>query len=190
MDNLTGKCLLATPQLADSNFKEAVVFIVEDNTDGAMGIVINKKADCQTKDFLKSLKLKVSSLKSEQRKPTVIYCGGPIQQEHGFIIHSTDEPDQWQTTIHQGSKVSVTVSKDIIKSIANGSGPKDYLISLGCSGWEPGQIQEEINDNLWLIAPFDSEIIFNTPIKLRYEKTAQSIGIKTISLLTTEVGHA
>ena len=175
MENLTGKCLLATPQLANSNFKEAVVFIIEDNTDGSMGIVINKISDCQTKDFFKSLKVKASILKSEQKKP-IIHCGGPIEQEHGFIIHSTCEQDLWQTTIH--------------KSIANGSGPKDYFISLGCAGWEPGQLQEEINDNLWLLAPFNSEILFNTPVKSRYEKTAQSIGIKKISLLTTEVGHA
>jgi putative transcriptional regulator len=190
MNDLTGKCLLATPQLANSNFKEAVIFIVEDNTDGAMGIVINKISDCQTKDFFKSLKLKVSSLKSDKKKPTLIHCGGPVQQEHGFIIHSNDAPEKWQTTIHQGSNVSVTVSKDIMKSIANGTGPKDHFISLGCSGWEPGQLQEEINDNLWLLAPFDPEITFNTPIKSRYQKTAQSIGIKTISLLTPEVGHA
>tara|TARA_A100001015_G_scaffold294005_1_gene371281 strand:+ start:923 stop:1492 length:570 start_codon:yes stop_codon:yes gene_type:complete len=189
MENLTGKCLLATPQLANSNFKEAVVFIIEDNTDGSMGIVINKISDCQTKDFFKSLKVKASILKSEQKKP-IIHCGGPIEQEHGFIIHSTCEQDLWQTTIHKSSNIGVTVSKDIIKSIANGSGPKDYFISLGCAGWEPGQLQEEINDNLWLLAPFNSEILFNTPVKSRYEKTAQSIGIKKISLLTTEVGHA
>ena len=188
--NLTGQCLLATPQMSHDDFKDSVVFIVEDSYDGVMGILINKKSDCKTQDFFRKLKLKSLTLSQEKINSTLIHYGGPIQQGHGFVLHPTKERNNWETTIHKNPNISVTVSKDIIKSIACETGPKNYLIAMGCAGWERAQLKEELDENLWLIAPPIPNIIFNTDIDLRHKQTAESIGIAKISQLTAKIGNA
>ena len=81
MSTLIGKIIIAT-QLDFSNFKEAILLIVEDDNKGSMGIVLNKLSNYSTDEFFESLKLK-NNLKYTD-KPINIYEGGPIQQESGF----------------------------------------------------------------------------------------------------------
>ena len=78
---------------------------------------------------------------------------------------------------------------DILKAIAGGNGPELYIISIGCAGWGPGQLEAEIKENVWLTGEVSEDIIFKVPLSLRWEEAMKSIGINP-GLLSDQAGHA
>jgi putative transcriptional regulator len=122
-----------------------------------MGLIINQQLDIPAKAVFDRLELKYN----QQEGDELIFDGGPIQQDRGFILHSASG-QKWESTIHIGSDISLTTSKDILGDIALGTGPKDALITLGYSSWGGGQLEEELKDNSWLVIPADSAVLFKT----------------------------
>ena len=85
--------------------------------------------------------------------------------------------------------IKMTMSQDILKSIAGGSGPDEVLIALGCAGWGAGQLEEELAANAWLSVPADAGIVFDTPFDQRWSRAAGLLGID-VSSLSIYAGHA
>lgn len=184
INSLKNHFLVAMPGLHDENFSGSVVYICEHNTEGAMGLIINQQLDIPAKAVFDRLDLEHKS----DQGGDLIFDGGPMQQDRGFILHSTSEK-KWESTIHIGGDVSLSTSKDILGDIALGSGPKDSLITLGYSSWEGGQLEKELQENSWLTIPADSSIIFNTDCAQRAHAAALSIGLN-LDALAPDSGHA
>jgi putative transcriptional regulator len=85
--------------------------------------------------------------------------------------------------------VALSNSKDLLENIAQGQGPEAFIITLGCAGWGPGQLESEIMANAWLSCPANEEILFETPPEERWEEAAKLMGID-VRLLTGVAGHA
>ena len=87
----------------------------------------------------------------------------------------------------------MTTSKDVLEAVADGKGPKQFLITLGYAGWGAGQLEEEITLNGWINVPLNrdqmAEIIFKTPSSQRYQKAMNQLGFD-LSDLSGEAGHA
>jgi len=184
ISSLKDHFLVAMPGLHDDNFSGSVVYICEHNVEGAMGLIINQQLDIPAKAVFDRLELKYN----QQEGDELIFDGGPIQQDRGFILHSTSD-QKWESTIHIGGDISLTTSKDILGDIALGAGPKDALITLGYSSWGGGQLEEELKDNSWLVIPADSAVLFNTDCARRAQAAALSIGLN-LDMLALESGHA
>ena len=184
INSLKNHFLVAMPGLNDENFSGTVVYICEHNADGAMGLIINQQLDIPAKAVFDRLELEQKNNQGDE----LIFDGGPIQQDRGFILHSTCD-QKWESSIHIGGGVSLSTSKDILGDIALGSGPKDSLITLGYSSWEAGQLERELKENTWLTIPADSSIIFNTDCTQRAHAAALSIGLNLDSL-ALDSGHA
>ena len=91
------------------------------------------------------------------------------------------------------NNVMLSTSKDVLDAIGCGENhPKDYLISLGYSGWSAGQLESELAVTGWLVAPADEAIIFDTPVEERYRKALAILGLESTSLENwiSEEGHA
>jgi putative transcriptional regulator len=187
MDNnsyLTNQFLIAMPSMADQNFSQTVTYICEHNEGGAMGIVVNRPMELHLNDILQQLDIAdAASILGEE----VIYIGGPVQPERGFVLHSGDK--SWDSTLRITPQISVTTSRDILESIAAGEGPDNRLIALGYAGWAGGQLEEEISANSWLSGPADSQILFHMPPEKRWRAAAQLLGVD-LDLLSSDVGHA
>ena len=184
INSLKNHFLVAMPGLNDEHFSGSVVYICEHNSDGAMGLIINQQLDIPAKAVFDRLELEQKNNQGDE----LIFDGGPVQQDRGFILHSTSD-QKWESTIHIGGGVSLSTSKDILGDIALGGGPKDSLITLGYSSWEAGQLEREIKENTWLTIPADSSIIFNTHCAKRAHAAALSIGLNLDSL-ALDSGHA
>jgi putative transcriptional regulator len=184
ISSLKNHFLVAMPGLNDDNFSGAVVYICEHNIDGAMGLIINQQLDIPAKAVFDRLELKYNQPEGDE----LIFDGGPIQQDRGFILHTTSD-QQWESTLHIGGDISLSTSKDILGDIAVGTGPKDALITLGYSSWGGGQLEEELKENSWLVIPADSSILFNTDCAHRAQAAALSIGLN-LDMLALESGHA
>lgn len=88
-----------------------------------------------------------------------------------------------------GSNIAVTHSRDVLDAISQGHGPQDYLISLGYAGWEPGQLEQELADNVWLTVPASDDLLFDLPYEERWEEATRRMGLDW-RLLSHEIGHA
>ena len=172
------------PRLSDPNFSQSVVYICEHSVDGAMGLIINHQLDIPVKAIFDQLELQYD----DQYGNSLIFDGGPVQRDRGFILHRSCER-QWESTLTIADDISLTASKDILSDIALGNGPEEALITLGYSSWEPGQLEEELTQNSWLTIPADSAIIFNTDCDNRAGAAASSIGVD-IDMLALDAGHA
>ncbi len=86
-------------------------------------------------------------------------------------------------------QIGIATSLDILDAIANGKGPENTFIALGYAGWSAGQLEKEMQDNIWLSGPAESHIIFDTPVNQRWNSAANLLGID-IDQLSSDVGHA
>ncbi len=182
---LNNQFLIAMPNLADPSFAHTVTYLCQHNDEGALGIVINRSAGFNLGGIFEQMDIKTYS---EEIKKIPVFSGGPVQQERGFVIHSTtDKP--WDSTITTSEVTSLTSSRDILEAIASGNGPEQFLVALGYAGWSSGQLEKEIIDNAWLNTPCGEDIIYNTPINQRWNAAASQLGID-INQLTAPAGHA
>ncbi|MBS0352143.1 MAG: YqgE/AlgH family protein [Proteobacteria bacterium] len=172
--SLANHFLVALPSLEDPNFSKAVVYIYEHNEEGALGLIINKPLSMQLNDVLKHLNI---NTQSEQVGSQIVMMGGPVGQEHGFVLYE------------ESAEIYLSSSKETLVAIAEEKGPNQYLVTLGYSGWQAGQIEEELQRNDWLIVPSDNKILFNTPIDQRWETTAKIIGVDIVRM-SNQTGHA
>ena len=200
--------LIAMPGLEDPTFAKSVVYLCEHSERGAMGLIINKPGDLSLKHLFEKVEL---PLKREDLLQSNVLHGGPVQTERGFVLHepmlendsvdsenaaSTDaEAAPTKTNSIYASTLSVpgglamTTSKDVLEAMANGSGPKRVLVTLGYASWGEGQLESEIGENSWLTVEADPDVIFDTPIEQRYDKALSLLGLQAW-MLSNEAGHA
>jgi len=156
VDRPPGNLLIAAAQIGDPRFHHAVVLLVRHDKDGAFGIVINRP-------FAEETIAKLLEATGEDAAGTEgsirIFHGGPVEQELGFLIHSTDYRRAETMTVD--GKVAMTGSKDAVRDIGQHKGPQKYLFALGYTGWGPGQLEAEIARNDWFTLPEDPALVFD-----------------------------
>ena len=84
---------------------------------------------------------------------------------------------------------ALTTSNDIIRAIAEDVGPKDVLVTLGYASWTESQLEREVMDNIWLVCPYKSEILYEVPFEQRWEYAGLTLGVKMNQLISS-AGHA
>jgi putative transcriptional regulator len=180
---LNNQFIIAMPSLADPNFFHTVTYLCQHNQEGALGIVINRLAEMKLGDIFKQMNIRATSLCAAE---TPVYSGGPVQQERGFVLHTTG--GGWDASMVISDSISLTTSRDVIEAIAVGKGPEQYMVALGYAGWGEGQLEQEILANAWLNTPYSQHVLFDEPINMRWRAAAEQIGID-INQLTTQAGH-
>lgn len=181
--NLTHHFLIAMPNLRDPNFYHTVTYVCSHNEQGAIGIVVNKPLDVILDDILQQMDM---VFENKQAENIVIHDGGPIQTGHGFILHR--DSNLWASMLKIGEQNNIMMPADILRSIAK-SGPGSTFIAMGYVGWSAGQLEEEMQQNVWLSIAAESRIIFDTPVGQRWSAAVNLLGID-INQLSSNAGHA
>ena len=185
--NLTNQFLIAMPGMADDTFAGAVVYLCEHSEKGALGLVINKPIDIKLKNLFEKVELDLD-MPALAEQP--VYFGGPVQTERGFVLHdSPGEASPYSSTLTIPGGLAMTTSKDVLEALSSGHGPKRLLVTLGYSGWAAGQLEDELGRNGWLTVDASPEIIFDTPVELRYDRALSLLGIDP-HMLSQQAGHA
>lgn len=168
--SMKGHFLLAIPGLPDPNFAQTVTCMCEHNESGALGFIVNKVHPLLTgRELFEDLDIECSS---EVDKMDV-YMGGPVQPSGVFVLHGP--PFDWTESLKVTDNLALSNSRDILEAIAAQKGPKMSMIMLGCAGWGPLQLDNELSDSAWLTCPISEELIFSTPTELKYEKAMMMI---------------
>jgi putative transcriptional regulator len=184
--DLTDHFLIAMPNMTDPNFAGTVVYVVEHGEKGAMGVVINRPIELSLADLLGRIDLDVDpTLESLSKTPVLL--GGPVQNDRGFVLHSPH--GQWSSSIRVSDQVALTSSKDVLESVARGTGPEQVSVALGYSGWGAGQLEDEIANNAWLTVKANENLIFSSPVDQRHNLAFGLLGFDP-ALLMPNAGHA
>jgi putative transcriptional regulator len=183
-DCLRDHFLLAMPCLEEGIFAHSITYICEHGESGAMGIVINQPLDLSVEEIFEHLQIESHSDFSD----IPVMAGGPVQIDHGFVLHRNC-PRTWEASLKVTPEITLTTSRDILRAIADGTGPEEHLIALGYAGWAAGQLEQELADNSWLTLPATSDIIFATPAAQRLGAAAAQLGID-MNLISGTAGHA
>ncbi|HBC5514252.1 TPA: YqgE/AlgH family protein [Proteus mirabilis] len=186
--NLLNHFLIAMPSLSDPLFQRSVVYVCEHNENGAMGLVINKPIeDISIESVLEQLEIFSADRDSAISLQKPVMSGGPVAEEHGFILHTP--VSGFSSSIKISDSTMITTSKDVLETLGTARQPEKTLVSLGYSSWEKGQLEREILENSWLTVEATPQIIFGTPIAERWHKAAELIGID-IHTISPTAGHA
>jgi putative transcriptional regulator len=186
--NLADHFLIAMPSMLDPVFGGTVVYLCEHNATGALGVIINKPTDMTMEVLFERIDLDLEIIAGQVpmgKKPVMF--GGPVQVERGFVLHTPH--GGFSSMMKVTDDIAMTTSKDVLEAVAVGDGPRRLMVSLGCSGWSAGQLEEEICRNGWLTVRADPSIIFDLPIEERFTAAMKLLGIDP-TMLTGDAGHA
>lgn len=184
-DFLDGKLLIAMPSIGDTRFEKSVIFMCAHSPDGAMGLIVNKPApDLSFKDLLDQLDIPCP----RGANGIDVHFGGPVEHGRGFVLHSSDYQIE-ESTMRIGEDFGMTATQDILKDMANGIGPAVSLLALGYAGWGPGQLEQELQANGWLICDADVDLVFSKTDATKWEDALSTLGVDP-RLLSSEGGRA
>jgi len=181
---LDKQMLIAMPGMVDGNFAGSVTLLCQHNDEGAIGITINRLSDFSLGEILAQLHIDCSD---EAIRNLPVVEGGPVAPDRGFVLHTP--LDGFESSMPVSQEIMVTTSRDILAAIAEGKGPKKYLVALGYAGWGGGQLEGEMRQNAWLSVEADSDIVFDLPLPNRFDSALDRLGIK-VDRLHLEGGHA
>jgi putative transcriptional regulator len=182
--SLTGQLLIAMPAMEDPRFTQSVILICAHTDEGAMGIVLNRPLAKPT--FVSLLQ----QLDVEPTPPSreIRLCeGGPVDHGRGFVLHTSD----WtgDGSLQVADDLALTASLDILQEIAKGDGPREGLLALGYASWGPGQLDREMQENVWLSAPAAHDVLFDSDYDTKWRRALAILRVDPL-LLSGVAGHA
>lgn len=173
MESLVGKILIAMPTLGDPNFRRSVVLLGAHSLEGgAFGLIINRPIDVELSDILDEL-----GLESPPTELPRVLAGGPVEPSHGFVLAEPGDFPAEKDDLVLPQGFTVSGSADSLAAFVAGENSGRFQLILGYSGWYPGQLEVEIEENSWLVAPVTTSIIFDVPYDGRWVAALQSIGV-------------
>jgi len=182
--DLTNHFLIAMPTMQEGFFAGTLTYICEHDENGALGLVVNRPISLTLAEMFDQINI---PLNRPRLAKMPVHVGGTVQMERGFVLHDTKQ--DWQSTLRINDRLALTTSRDILEALSEGKGPDNLLVTLGYSGWEQGQLEHEINENIWLTVPATEHILFELPAEERLAAAMALLGVN-YSMLVEDVGHA
>lgn len=189
---LDGQMLIAMPGMPDERFAHAVIYLCAHSPEGAMGIIVNRRArNVAFPDLLVQLDIIVrdQAIRLPERAERVaVLAGGPVETSRGFVLHSTDVVIE-DSTVNIAENIGLTITIDMLRAIARGEGPESAVLALGYASWGAGQLEREIQQNTWLHGLPDPEIVFGSDHDAKYNRALRMLGID-LAFFSQESGRA
>ena len=158
-----GRLLVSTPYFNDPFFNHSVVLLTDYEEEHTAGLIINRQ-----------LSHSVYSLLNDIRVDDPIYFGGPVLPEAVFLLHSFDSCPE-ATRLLPGVYVGYNhVLIAVLETRAIPNLKSKFL--LGYAGWSPGQLEDELERNMWVIAPATQSLVFDTPADEIWTRTVRRLG--------------
>ena len=145
-----GLFLIASPALRDPNFVRTVVLLIDHNSNGSLGLIVNRRTDLSIDDVFGS------DLEIDRK----IHFGGPVESNRLFVLHrhSDPPPDSHEvcTGVHFGGDLD-----SISAEARSRSDPDAFRGYLGCAGWGEGQLEQELSHDSWILLPATADRVFD-----------------------------
>ncbi|MCA4895094.1 MAG: YqgE/AlgH family protein [Cytophagales bacterium] len=161
-----GRILASEPYLPDPNFERTIIILTEHNDDGSVGFILNKPSETEVSEVMDSI----------QNFQSKVCIGGPVQQDTLHFLHRI--PDLADAIlVSEGIYWGGNFEQLMLRIETNQIDPIDIKFFLGYSGWSPGQLEEEIKADSWILSDrVSQELIFETPPETMWKKSLQQLG--------------
>jgi putative transcriptional regulator len=149
----TGKLLVASRGLSDPNFAETVILLVHYDTEGAVGLMLNRRTDLRISRALEQLK-------TAKDLSDPVYLGGPVDTPTVFALHRSIDKLEGAEHVF-GSVYWITTKTALEKTILSHPDPGIFHVYLGYAGWTTDQLRTEVRLGSWFIFQGDDQTVFN-----------------------------
>jgi putative transcriptional regulator len=170
---LKGRLLVASTSMRDTSFAKTVIYMIEHDATGALGLVVNRSLGrVPLPDLFERLGLSSDGVTGSIQ----VHAGGPVEQGTIFILHSSEY-------LLEGSKevapnLALSNDPEILKAIGAGEGPEGYLFAFGYAGWAPGQLEGEIERGSWIDVPASGDLLFNLDDAGKWDRAVEAYSIE------------
>ena len=147
-----GRLLIADPAiLNDNSFKRSIILLTEHNESSTIGFIMNRPLNYTVNDLLPEIDCHFT-----------VYQGGPVEQDNLYFVHKV--PELIPNSIEVASGIYWGGNFESLKSLLINKQLKsnDIRFFLGYSGWEPKQLENELNTNSWFVSENDFPNVFDT----------------------------
>jgi putative transcriptional regulator len=147
--------LISMPQLTDPNFLRTVVLLCDHGEEGAFGLVVNRRMDEPAHEVIRP------EPPMDIRDDVHLYTGGPVEPFRAWVLTSHPEMDPDAMRVSDG--VYLAASPRLIRQALQSPPEPGLRVVVGYAGWAPGQLEVELAESSWLIAPVQADLLFDTP---------------------------
>ncbi len=181
--SMAGHLLLAMPDMPDPRFHRSAILLCVHDHGGALGIALGEPmGGISFRHLLSSF-----DLEAQDVADSTVLAGGPMEPQRGFVLHSRDWLSDDSHPV--GDDIALTGSLDVLNAIAQGAGPRDYLVALGYAGWGAGQLERELGAPGWYISQANPRRLFDVSPQARWAAAFEMEGIDP-AMLASSSGHA
>ena len=185
-NSLAGRMLIAMPGIDDPRFERAVILLCAHSDEHAMGLAVNRPVDGLT---LPSLLERLGVESNINMPDDLVLFGGPVEKERGFVLH-TDDYSTPQSTIRIGAGIGLTATREVLEAIGDTTlRPRKSVLALGYAGWDGGQLEHELQHNVWLTCDADESLVFGGDHEHKWGTALAKIGVHP-ERLSTLTGRA
>lgn len=148
-----GSLLIAEPYMGDTNFERSVVVVCEHNGLGTFGLVLNQPTSIHLDDVIDDIRAELP-----------LFVGGPVQQNTLHFLHR--RPDLIDDSVPVVEGLYWSGNFEQIKQAVNVGTltERDARFFIGYSGWDAGQLADELAQKAWFVSHIDADFLFDTPI--------------------------
>jgi putative transcriptional regulator len=171
--------LVAAPALADPNFAGSLVLMVRHTAEGALGFVANRPGPIAVGDVLKEVdeRLWKAGL-AWGRTGEPVLLGGPVRAERLWILCDAQASRAEEDPIEVGDSLAVGGSRDLLEAVIRDPARGRFQLILGCAGWGPLQVENEVSRGAWIPLPFHEDLLFDVPVASRWEEAVRRLGLE------------
>ena len=173
------------PQLADPNFRRAVVLVVHHDEASTFGLVLNREVELSVQELCESLEFDWNGGASAE-----VAWGGPVESNTGWLLFQDDletEIEDEQVSRLDG-ELCFAGSMDVLQQLAKRP-PQDLRIFLGYAGWGDGQLEVELAQGAWVVGPLTPDVVFDVPVGDMWEHVLREMKIDPATLISTAGVH-
>ncbi len=164
MDTLRGHLLISHASLFDPNFRHTVVLVGEHNSEGALGVVLNRALNLSAAEA-------VPALASLVAPDAPLFQGGPVQPRSPVLLAEVSRPEVLDVPILDSigflvGEIPEEVRPHILRA----------RLFAGYSGWGPGQLESELEQDSWVVEPARAEDVFTDVPELLWSRVLERKG--------------
>ncbi len=162
----SGRALISEPYLGDYHFRRTVILISDHGAEGSVGFILNRLVDLKTSDVIPGL--------LDHDFP--LYYGGPVEPNTLHFIHRLGDAipgaQLIANNIYWGGDIEA-INQLLENNLAQ---PEDFKFFSGYSGWEPGQLEDEISQKAWWTGHITQQDVFGQDIEMLWPKIVKQLG--------------
>lgn len=166
-----GLILVSEPFLKDFYFKRSIVLLAEHNEKGTFGLVLNRTTNLRLTEVLSSAEYKIP-----QEYDSHIYIGGPVKTDSLFFIHTRHDVVSDSLEIMDGIFWGGNIDNIIQLMSAKIILPHQIRFFAGYSGWEPKQLDRELEEHSWVVARTTAAFLLKTHPDLLWKNAVLHLG--------------